>query len=463
MKPRFLPSRRELLRSGFRLATGVGTAAAFGHLGKMSALAQATPPSYQALVCVFMFGGNDANNMVIPMVDSLTNGNATIYNKVRANLAIANPLALGQTGYGLHPNMTALQGMFNQATNNVAIVFNVGTLVAPIASRSAYLAGSYASPANLYSHADQQLEWQTADPFEKLTTGWGGRVADSYATCSSCAGSSVNFPLGVSVAGNSTLLVGQSTQPASLGTSGFTLLGSGGSTPDSQDVAMQQILTLDSGLTLLQSSDGVFSSAINVANLIQSATGSGATLPVTFPDTSIGQQLAEAASLIKVRSALGASRQIFFASLGGFDTHTAETDTQAPLLQQLSDAVAAFYLALADPTIQAANLVTLFTESEFNRTFQPNTNGGTDHAWGGHHLVVGGAVTGGLYGSFPNLTLGGPSDADSDNRGLWFPTTGLDQYGATLANWFGVPSPSLLTTVFPNLVNFGSSRTLAFL
>jgi uncharacterized protein (DUF1501 family) len=445
------------------LATAVGGAAAFGHLGKMSALAQSTPPSYQALVCVFLFGGNDGNNMVIPITDSLTNGNATIYNTVRGNLAITGALALGQTGYGLHPSMIGLQGMFNQTTNNVAIVFNVGTLVSPIASRASYLAGDYPSPANLYSHSDQQMEWQTADPFEKLATGWGGRVSDSYANCGSCAHSPVNFPLGVSVAGNSTLLVGQATQPASIGSSGLTLLGSGGTTPNARDIALQQILTLNSGLTLLQSSDGVLSSAIEVANLIQSATAGGATLPVTFPATGIGQQLAQAATLIKVRSALGASRQIFFASLDGFDTHTAETDTQAPLLQQLSDAVAAFYLALADPSIQAANLVTLFTESEFNRTFQPNTNGGTDHAWGGHHLVVGGAVKGGLYGAFPNLTLGGPSDADSDNRGLWFPTTGLDQYGATLANWFGVPSPSLLTTVFPNLVNFGSNQTLGFL
>ena len=459
----FLPSRRELLRSGFRVATTVGTAAAFGQLGRVAALAQTTTtPSYQALVCIFLFGGNDANNMVIPMVDSQTNGNATIYKNTRGSLGVSGALALGGTGYGLHPNMTALQGLFNQSTNHVAVVFNVGTLISPISSRSEYLAGKYASPSNLYSHSDQQLEWQTASPLEKVTSGWGGRLADSYATCTSCATSSINFPVGVSVAGNSTLLVGQSTQQASLDTSGFTLLGSGGATPNSRDVALQQVLKLNSGLTLLQSTDGILGSAIEVANLIQSATGSGATLPVTFPDTSLGQQLAEVASLIKVRSALGASRQIFFASLGGFDTHTAETGTQAPLLQQLSDAVVALYQALADPTIQAANLVTVFTESEFNRTFQPNSNGGTDHAWGGHHFVVGGAVKGGLYGTFPNLTLGGPSDADSDNRGLWFPTTGLDQYGATLANWFGVPSPSSLTSVFPNLVNFGTNQTLGF-
>jgi len=414
MKTRTLPSRRELLRTGFRLATTAGSAAAFGHLGKKSALAQSTfpsahpsaPPSYRALVCVFLSGGNDANNMVIPMSDSLTKGNAAIYRNVRGKLAVTHPLALGQTGYGLHPSMTALQGMFNQAANHVAILFNVGTLAAPIAGRDAYLAGKHSSPANLYSHSDQQVAW-------------------SWATFSSSTG------------------------------------GSGGTATNSRDQAPQQILALNSGLTMLQSSDGVLSNAMEVANRIRNAT-KGATLPL-FPATGLGRQLSDAAALIQARNDVGASRQVFVASLGGFDTHTDDANAQAALLQELSDAVADFYQALADPSIQAANLVTLCTQSEFSRTFQLNGNGGTDHAWGGHHLIVGGAVKGGLYGTFPNLTPGGPSDADSDNRGIWFPTTGLDQYAATLAKWLGAPTPSLLATDLPNPVNFGSSPTLGFL
>ena len=299
--------------------------------------------------------------------------------------------------------MTALQGMFNQAANHVAILFNVGTLAAPIAGRDAYLAGKHPSPANLYSHSDQQLAW----------------------TCATCSSST------------------------------------GGSAPNNLDQAPQPILTLNSGLTLLQSSDGMPLSAIELANLIRNATN-GATLPL-FPATGLGQQLSEAAALIRERNAVGASRQVFVASLGSFDTHTDDANPQAALLQELSDAVAAFYQALADPSIQAANLVTLCTESEFSRTFQLNSNGGTDHAWGGHHLVVGGAVKGGLYGTFPNLTPGGPSDADADKRGVWFPTTGLDQYAATLANWLGARTPSVLATDLPNPVNFGSSLTLGFL
>jgi len=402
------PSRRELLRTGFRLATAAGSAAAFGQLGKLSArpTSPSAPPSYRALVCVFLSGGNDANNMVIPMADHLTNGNAAIYKKVRCNLAVTNPLALGQTGYGLHPSMTALQGLFNQTANHVAILFNVGTLAAPIAGRDAYLAGKHPSPANLYSHSDQQLAW-------------------SCATCSSSTG------------------------------------GSGGTTRNSRDKAPQEILALNSGLTILQSSDGMPLSDIEATNLIRNARNS-ATLPL-LPATGLGQQLSEAAALIRARNAVGASRQVFVASLGGFDTHTDNANSQAALLQELSDAVAAFYQALADPSIQAANLVTLCTKSEFSRTFQLNSDSGTDHAWGAHHLIVGGAVKGGLYGTFPNLTPGGPSDADWDKRGVWFPTTGLDQYGATLANWLGAPTPSLLATDLPNPVKFGSRPTLGFL
>ena len=189
-----------------------------------------------------------------------------------------------------------------------------------------------------------------------------------------------------------------------------------------------------------------------MAALVKNAV-STTPLPATFPATSLGQQLSQEAQLIRSRTQLGANRQIFFASLGGFDTHTDQLNSQTALYQQLSDAVSAFSTAMADSSIDASTDVPLFTESEFNRTFQPNTNGGTDHAWGGHHLVVGGAVKGGLYGQFPTLVLGGDSDAES--RGNWIPTTSLDQYGATLAQWFGVNN---LLGVFPNLSNFSPNE-----
>jgi len=340
--------------------------------------------------------------------------------------------------------MTALSSLYSQG--GVALNFNVGTLVTPL-TRSQYRNGSGKAPANLFSHADQQQEWQTAAPLENLTTGWGGRVADLFppANAQSCA-------TGISVAGNSALLVGQTSQQATISGDGFGLLGDGSASVTARDAALQQILKLDSGVTLVQASGNVLQGAIEMAALVKNAV-STAPLPVSFPATSLGQQLAQVAQLIRARTQLGANRQIFFASLGGFDTHTDQLNSQTTLYQQLSDAISAFSTAMSDSTISAANAVTLFTESEFNRTFQPNTNGGTDHAWGGHHIVAGGAVKGGLYGQFPTLALGG--DSDSESRGNWIPTTSLDQYGATLAQWFGV---SNLLDVFPNLSNFKPSE-----
>jgi len=439
-------SRRQLIRGGFKMATTLGAAATFGHLGKMSAFAQSAGSDYKALVCVFLFGGNDSNNMVIPVSGQA----AAQYTTLRANLAVKNPLALGSTGFGLHPNMPALASLYSKG--NVALNFNVGTLVAPL-SRTQYQSGS-AKPANLFSHADQQQEWQTAAPLENLTTGWGGRVADLFppATAQSC-------PTAISVNGNSTLLVGQTSQPASIGGDGFGLLGENGTAASTaRDAALQQIFKLDSGVTLVQASGGILQGAIEMAALVKNAVSTTA-LPVTFPQTSLAQQLAQVAQLIRARTQLGATRQIFFTSLGGFDTHTDQLNSQTALYQQLNDAISAFSTAMEDSSIAAANDVTLFTESEFSRTFQPNTNGGTDHAWGSHHMVVGGAVKGGLYGQFPTLALGGDSDAES--RGNWIPTTSLDQYGATLAQWFGV---SNVQSVFPNLSNFSqSTHNLGFM
>jgi uncharacterized protein (DUF1501 family) len=222
--------------------------------------------------------------------------------------------------------------------------------------------------------------------------------------------------------------------------------------------SLQNLLTFDTGLQLVSAANGVLADGLRSAQEIDAALNSGPPLPVTFPTTTLGQQLAQVAQIIAVRGALGMQRQIFFAGLGGFDHHENLLARQQTLLAQVDAAFNAFYNTM-EATGMLGN-VTLFTESEFNRTGNANANIGTDHAWGGHHIVIGGGVHGNsTYGTFPVHALSGPDDAGS--RGNWIPSTSLDQYAATLAGWFGV-SDSNLNTIFPNLANF-SPQKLAFL
>jgi uncharacterized protein (DUF1501 family) len=221
---------------------------------------------------------------------------------------------------------------------------------------------------------------------------------------------------------------------------------------------LQQLLSTETGLALAQAASGKVASSLQDATALGAALAKASPLATKFPNTSLGAQLQQVAQIIQVRADLGMNRQIFFASLGGFDTHTDELNTHNNLYPQVSQALAAFNGAMQELGVQ--NDVTTFTESDFSRTFQPTSGNGSDHAWGSHHLVIGGAVAGGdIYGQFPAFTLAGPNDADT--RGRWIPTTSIDQYGATLSSWFGL-SDAQLASVFPNLANFGSAK-LGFL
>jgi len=440
-----MPSRREFLKRCCTLGA-TGATMHLTRLGLMSANAQSTP-TYRALVCIFMFGGNDGNNTIVP----LSSAGYSAYSTMRGPLALAQGALLGvntkaNVPYGLHPSLANIQTLYG--AGKAAMIFNVGTLVKPT-MKTDLQNNSFPLPRNLYSHSDQQQQWQTSNPTVAGGLGWGGRVNDVVAP-------STPFAPGVSVAGNSTLLNGMLAGSVTISPgSNFGLDSFGGqAASDARFAALQNVLTFDSGVQLIASSEGVLSNALKSAQEINKALQSGTALKTVFPNTGLGQQLGEVAKIIQVRAALGMDHQIFFASMGGFDNHSNLIADQAPLLAELDGAVGAFQAALGELAVEP-NVVT-FTESEFGRTGNPSGTNGSDHAWGSHHFAIGGPVKGGDgYGTFPVLQVSGPNDAS--DRGVWLPTSSLDQYAATMASWFGVPDASL-TTVFPNLGNFTTPK-----
>jgi uncharacterized protein (DUF1501 family) len=412
----------------------------------VSAQAQSTS-TYKALICVFFFGGNDANNMVVP-IDSRYGAYRTMRGAVALDQATLLPA--GTSGFGLHPSLVNVQRLYN--LQRAAPVFNVGTLVRPT-PKSAL--NTTPLPRNLYSHSDQTQQWQSSDP-NGGGTGWGGRINDLLVSQNSGT-----LPPGVSVnGGNALFLSGPVTKGLNFSNSGsFGLSTFGdGTSMTARLASLQRVLTFDTGLQLVGAANGVLGDSIRSAQEINAALNSAPALPNAFPNSGLGQQLSQVARIISVRGALGMNRQIFFAGIGGFDNHEQLVARQAGLLSTADAAFGALFTALE--TMGMLNNVTLFTESEFNRTGDANANIGTDHAWGSHHIVIGGAVRGGAtYGTVPTHLLRGPDDAGS--RGNWIPTTSLDQYAATLGGWFGVSDADLRVT-FPNLANF-TPQKLAFL
>ena len=450
-------SRRQLLRAlpGFG---ALGSAGCFARLGLVNAYAAPVATGYKALVCVFLFGGNDSNNAVIPYDAARFDE----YTGLRKNLALpmndaltANVFQVSSTEqYALHPSLAELAALMNQE-KSLAILANVGSLVQPT-TRAQYIARSAPTPNNLFSHLDQQTEWQTSNVAGQASTGWAGRLADAVELMNQPS----TFPTVVSVAGNAVFGVGASTLPATvIPNRALGLRGFGNDTAsEARYGALQALLQLDSGATLVQDAQQMMESGIANADALGKATTGAPALTVTFPTSNLGQQLAEVARIIQVRGSLAMNRQVFFASQGGYDTHTAQLSTQDTLFKDLSLAIKAFYDQLKDWGI--ADRVALFTESDFTRTLLPNSNGGTDHAWGGHHFIVSGALKScqAIYGTFPAIAVGGTDDAGTEGR--WIPTTSIDQYGATLATWFGVDS-SKLASIFPNLANF-PQKSLGF-
>jgi uncharacterized protein (DUF1501 family) len=348
------------------------------------------------------------------------------------------------------------------------VLCNVGPLVEPL-TRATYLNGTGRKPRQLFSHSDQIAVWQTSSAEEISRTGWGGRAADRVATLNGTS----TFSQAISIAGVNTFLRGATTRQLAVADAGIALaqvlpfeMNGPSSEWTSRRAAADQVRAAASGSRLGRAAADARAAALVTSEQLRIPFR---TFQTTFPNTPIGRQLLQVGRLIAERNRFQIKRQIFFTQLGSFDTHANQRAAfgQDGLLQQLSQALKAFHDLLVElgPVLgsDVTREVTTFTLSDFGRTLEPSGSGtlvGSDHGWGNHHLIMGGAVRGGdFYGRFPTLALAGPDDAD--NRGRWIPTTSVEQYGATLASWYGL-SASDFPAVFPLLDRF-PTPTLGFM
>jgi uncharacterized protein (DUF1501 family) len=453
----------KLSRRGFLgLGAQAGMLGALSSLGLLSAKpAHAAVGDYKALVCLYMFGGNDGNNMIVPLDGvryakynsirgsqglALSVAGKTLVGERSARLqAVANPV---DQPFGFHYGMPELDMLYGQG--QVAAVLNVGSLRQPL-SKAQYQSG-LAVPPQLFSHPDQQLQNQAGSP-AVAGTGWGGRLVDLLGT----GGDLDAVSLGV----GGLFVEGSKTHGNLIPANGQLSLAGMNFWPqaeaDKRRAALVQLLSANNPNSVAAGANRSLLNGMELVADLKAATGGGA-LNTVFPGYSLAQQLKTVAQLIRLRAQQGPGRQVYFVSQGGFDTHGGQAYQQFDMLRQVSQSLAAFQQALGE--IGAQQQVTTFTMSDFGRSLQPNS-GGTDHGWGNHHLVIGGAVKGGLYGQFPDFTLGGKDDATG--RGVWIPQISNQQYGATLGTWFGADADMLATQVFKNELNNFALKDLGFM
>lgn len=444
--------RRDFIKRS--LLSGVGTASAGGLLNSLTisqAMAQQSNSPYKALVCIFLYGGNDSFNMVVPR----SNTEYQQYADARQTLSVdqnallpINALGTGSTQYGLHPGMEAVQSLFDQG--QIAVQANVGALIEPT-TRTSYQQKTVELPRQLFSHNNQQDFWQGLEASSQTPIGWAGQMAELLSTENQTA----DVPMNISLSGANLLQASASGLPYNVSPAGvIELLGANpGNDQQSQRRAQayQQLLNAQQSNAFSQQFAERRITAQQLAGEVGGILDNMPPLNTNFPAGKLGGSLRMVANLIAARNSLGMSRQIYFVGFGGWDTHGDQLINHPLLLSELSEGLGAFYAATEELNVQ--NDVTTFTAADFGRTLTSNGDG-SDHGWGGHQLVMGGAVQGqSIYGVMPDIEIDGPLDS---GRGRIIPTTGVDQYGATLARWFGV-AESDLTTVFPNLSNFASS------
>jgi uncharacterized protein (DUF1501 family) len=459
----FDPERRNFIGSCCAAVGATGMLSALAQLRLIGAVAadassgprvpntaSAVPSDYKALVCLFLAGGNDSNNLIVPS-DNTGYGQ---YAAGRGALALGQASLLSITprtrdaySYGLHASMPEARDLF--ASGNLAVLANVGTLCVPT-TKAQYASNSVPLPAQLFSHNDQQVEWQSSVPDKPFSTGWGGRLAD----LTNAFNANGTISMSISLNGLNSFQVGNVVSQYSVGPNGAVSLT--GSSTSATSVAglttkAQNDLLLAQNNNLFETAfAGLTKEAIADSALLSTVLTGTAPFTTVFPNTNLGNQLRTIARLIASASQFGLKRQVFFARIGGWDLHDQQLGAHANLLSDVSRSLSAFYNATRE--LGAEKQVTTFTASDFGRTF--NTNGdGSDHGWGSHHLVMGGDVKGGdIYGRMPVWTSNG-SGPDDTGRGRWIPSTSVDEYSATLAKWFGV-SPTNMPTVLPNIGRF---------
>ncbi len=424
-------------------------------MGMSSSPAAAAIPTdgYKALVCIFLNGGADSFNLLVPTNDV----EYTDYQTARGSLALPKEALLGiddaldgRRSYGLHPGLAEVQSIYN--SGNLAFVANVGTLVEPIDLQGFF--GNQRRPVGLYSHNDQREHWQSAEPkLRNSRSGWAGRMTELF------TGASVtNASLFANIAVGATTLLqtGTVVSPYVLNTgsgnrlmSGYGTAGSGTGVDGVYTRATDRLLGVGYEDLLRDTYADISARAIDAAFEYRAAIA-GITVETPFPDTATGDALRQVVEAIAARATLGQSRQVFFVNMPGWDHHDDLLTGMANLVPELSQAMQAFYNATVE--LGVSNDVVSFTASDFGRTLSSNGDG-SDHAWGGNQMVMGGAVNGGkLYGSYPeSLVLGNDLDV---GRGRLIPTMSTDEYNAELVRWFGIPNDENLELIFPNIRNF---------
>ena len=457
-------NRRDFLRTTCAAGVSAGFA---GTMGDFAARAAATG-GYRALVCLFFKGGLDCHDTVLPydtasyadyeavrrpLIQRYDAG-ASRARTALLELSPANAAELGGRAFALPPNMAGLHDLFQ--TGRASILANVGPLIEPM-TRTQFRDRSRTRPSKLFSHNDQQSTWMSLNP-EGERFGWGGRFAD--AALASNANQTPVFTA-MSVSGNDVFLAGERAIQYQVGTNGADsireLVNAGFlGTARNSEIARAALADHYRGVgpeplsLMARDVATVNRRAVDANALYTNAIEAALPLATTFPETRVGRQLARIASTINSRGALGVNRQVFFASTGGFDTHSGQANSLPDLQSEFSDAIAAFQSAMDE--IGISNDVTLVTMSDFGRTFVVNGDG-TDHGWGAHHFIVGGAVNGGrIFGTMPPATVG--HDQDSNN-GRLIPTTSVEQFAAPLGRWFGLTEAEL-SAALPSLRNFSA-------